>query len=54
MIQQIPEFLKGQLLLAMPGLVDPNFSQTVTCFFEHSEQGAVGGHCEPGPSALVC
>jgi putative transcriptional regulator len=43
MIQQIPAFLKGQLLLAMPGLVDPNFSQTVTCLYEHSEQGAVGG-----------
>jgi putative transcriptional regulator len=34
--------LKGQFLLAMPGLTDPNFSQTVTCICEHTEGGAVG------------
>ncbi|MFO7560737.1 MAG: YqgE/AlgH family protein [Desulfobacterales bacterium] len=35
-------FLKGQMLLAMPGLVDPNFSKTVTCICEHSKEGALG------------
>ncbi len=34
--------LKGQLLLAMPNLADPNFSHTVTCIYEHTRQGAVG------------
>jgi len=34
--------LKGQFLMAMPGLVDPNFQQTVTCMCEHNEQGAMG------------
>lgn len=35
-------FLKGQFLIAMPGLADPNFFQTVTCISEHTEDGAVG------------
>jgi len=35
-------YLKGQLLTAMPGLNDPNFSKTVTCICEHSHEGAVG------------
>ncbi len=34
--------LKGQFLMAMPGLADPNFSQTVTCICEHTPDGAVG------------
>lgn len=34
--------LKGHLLMAMPNLADPNFSQTVTCIYEHTEEGAVG------------
>jgi putative transcriptional regulator len=34
--------LRGQLLLAMPGLQDPNFSQTVTCISEHNRGGALG------------
>ena len=34
--------LKGQFLVAMPGLSDPNFSQTVTCICEHSGEGAMG------------
>jgi putative transcriptional regulator len=34
--------LKGHFLVAMPGLGDPNFSQTVTCICEHNEQGAMG------------
>jgi putative transcriptional regulator len=34
--------LKGQFLMAMPGLSDPNFSKTVTCICEHNSDGAVG------------
>jgi putative transcriptional regulator len=34
--------LKGQFLMAMPGLNDPNFFQTVTCLSEHTEAGAFG------------
>jgi putative transcriptional regulator len=37
-----PASLKGQFLMAMPGLADPNFSQTVTCICEHNESGAMG------------
>jgi len=35
-------YLKGQFLIAMPALNDPNFSQTVTCISEHNSDGAVG------------
>ncbi len=34
--------LKGQFLMAMPGLADPHFAQTVTCICEHATEGAVG------------
>lgn len=34
--------LKGQFLIAMPSLADPNFSKTVTCICEHVTTGAVG------------
>ena len=37
-----PESLKGQFLMAMPGLLDPNFYQTVVCLSEHTREGAVG------------
>lgn len=37
-----PASLKGHFLLAMPGLTDPNFHQTVTCICEHNENGAMG------------
>ncbi|MCG2758992.1 MAG: YqgE/AlgH family protein [Desulfobacteraceae bacterium] len=37
-----PSYLKGQFLIAMPALKDPNFSQTVTCISEHNSDGAVG------------
>jgi putative transcriptional regulator len=42
MAAEDPTSLKGHLLMAMPGLSDPNFSQTVTCICEHNEQGAMG------------
>jgi putative transcriptional regulator len=32
----------GQLLIAGPGLVDPNFWRTVVLIVEHSEDGALG------------
>ena len=34
--------LKGQLLIAMPSLEDPNFFQSVSCICEHNQNGAVG------------
>jgi len=37
-----PSNLKGQFLMAMPGLADPNFAKTVTCICEHNRGGAVG------------
>jgi putative transcriptional regulator len=35
-------FLTNQFLIAMPGMEDPNFSQTVTLVCEHSARGALG------------
>ena len=34
--------LTNQFLIAMPGLQDPNFFQTVTYICEHNEHGAMG------------
>ena len=39
---ELSDSVKGKFLLAMPGLPDPNFSQTVTCMCEHNESGALG------------
>jgi putative transcriptional regulator len=36
------ESLKGQLLIAGPGLLDPNFWRTVVLVGEHTEEGALG------------
>jgi putative transcriptional regulator len=36
------ESLRGQLLIAGPGLVDPNFWRTVVLVVEHTEEGALG------------
>jgi putative transcriptional regulator len=33
---------RGQLLIASPGLMDPNFWRTVVLIVEHSEAGALG------------
>jgi len=41
-VTDYPESLKGQFLMAMPGLLDPNFHQTVICLSEHTREGAVG------------
>jgi putative transcriptional regulator len=35
-------FLNNQFLIAMPGMDDPNFAQTVTLVCEHSARGALG------------
>ncbi len=35
-------FLKNQLLIAMPSMVDPHFARTVTYICEHTEDGAMG------------
>ena len=34
--------LHNQLLIAMPGMLDPNFSSTVTLVCEHNDEGALG------------
>lgn len=34
--------VRGQLLIAGPGLVDPNFWRTVVLIVEHNEEGALG------------
>ncbi len=36
------ESLQGQLLIASPKLLDPNFAKTVILLVQHSEQGALG------------
>jgi putative transcriptional regulator len=34
--------LSNQMLIAMPGMLDPNFNSTVTLVCEHNEDGALG------------
>jgi putative transcriptional regulator len=36
------ETLRGQLLIASPALVDPNFHRAVVLITEHAEEGAMG------------
>src|ERR1700730_15665379 len=36
------ESAKGQLLIAGPGLLDPNFWRTVVLIVEHTDEGALG------------
>jgi putative transcriptional regulator len=38
----MPESLAGQLLLASPTLLDPNFARTVVLIGVHSDEGAMG------------
>ena len=42
MTTQVPDSLKNRFLIAMPHLMDPNFSQSVTYICEHNDQGAMG------------
>src|SRR3954462_8881615 len=45
--------LTNQLLIAMPSLADPNFSQTVALICEHTDKGALGiVHNKPLPMKL--
>jgi putative transcriptional regulator len=39
---ELNETLCNQLLIAMPGMADPNFSSTVTLVCEHNAEGALG------------
>jgi putative transcriptional regulator len=38
----VSDSTRGQLLVAGPGLLDPNFRRTVVLVVEHSEDGALG------------
>jgi putative transcriptional regulator len=38
----VPEYVQGQLLIAGPRLIDPNFFRTVVLVIEHGEEGAFG------------
>lgn len=40
--QQKEGSLTGQLLVAMPGMLDPGFSGTVSLICEHNKDGAIG------------
>jgi putative transcriptional regulator len=40
--EALPGSLTNHLLIAMPSLADPNFSQTVSLICEHTDRGALG------------
>lgn len=40
--ERMPESLRNQFLIAMPGMEDPNFAHSITYLWEHSEEGAMG------------
>jgi putative transcriptional regulator len=47
------ETLQGQLLIASPSLLDPNFRRTVVLITEHNEEGAAGLVLNrPGPAPV--
>lgn len=35
-------YLENQMLIAMPGMLDPNFSRSVTLLCQHTDEGAIG------------
>lgn len=46
-----PQYLSGRLLLAMPGMFDPNFDHAVIALCQHDADGAFGigvGHIRAG------
>ena len=48
---ELPNFLSGKLLLAMPGMADPRFERAVIAMCIHDENGAIGigiGHKRAG------
>jgi len=38
----LQDSLSNQMLIAMPGMADPNFNSTVTLICEHNDDGALG------------
>jgi putative transcriptional regulator len=42
LIEEGPDSLKNQFLVAMPSLEDENFSHTVSLMCEHNDKGAIG------------
>ena len=38
----IDGYLDNQMLVAMPGMQDPNFARSVTLLCQHSDEGAIG------------
>jgi len=42
LISYSADHLANQFLIAMPGMVDPNFAGSVIYLFEHNERGAMG------------
>lgn len=38
----IDGYLDNQLLVAMPGMLDPNFARSVTLLCQHTSEGAIG------------
>ncbi len=38
----IDGYLDNQMLVAMPGMLDPNFSRSVTLLCQHTSEGAIG------------
>ena len=49
-----PVSFKGQFLMAMPSLVDPNFNQTVICICEYTPAGAVGIVIDENSHIMMC
>jgi putative transcriptional regulator len=48
------ESLAGQLLIASPGLLDPNFHRTVVLVTEHGDDGSAGLVLNrPSPAAVA-
>ena len=41
-LMDLQDSLSNQLLIAMPGMADPNFNSTVTLICEHNAEGALG------------
>ncbi len=41
-VDDIPDFLEGHLLVAMPGMGDPRFAQSLIYLCAHSDEGAMG------------
>ena len=38
----IDGYLENQMLVAMPGMLDPNFARSVTLMCQHTSEGAIG------------